>query len=162
MVDLAQGEVKRPRAIVLGGAGFLGAHLCDRLIAEGFEVLCVDSLLTGQFENVQHLEDHSRFAFVQHDVTTPMDLPDLLRRAKGELAGTADSAPRADYILHFASPASPKAYAEHPIHTLKLGSVTVHPLGMAGKYGSVFLLASTSEVYGDPEISPRRKFTGGM
>ncbi len=146
-----------PRSIVTGGAGFLGSHVCDRLITEGHEVLCLDNLLTGRTENIQNLWDHPRFAFVLHDVTTPMSLDEIMRRAAPKLAENGNVIPaRLDYILHLASPASPKDYARHPIHTLKLGSLgTYHALGMARKYGSVFLLASTSEVYGDPEESPQ-------
>ena len=144
-----------PLTIVTGGAGFLGSHICDRLIAEGHEVLCLDNLLTGRIENIQHLWDHPRFVFVLYDVTNPISLDELLSRAAPRLGGNWHSSPRRlDYILHFASPASPKAYMRHPIHTLKLGSLgTYHVLGMAKKYGSVVLLASTSEVYGDPDVS---------
>lgn len=127
------------RSLVTGGAGFLGSHLCDFLIAEGHEVLCLDKLLTGRSKNIEHLMAHKRFTFVQHDVTKPIEI-------EGPL----------DYILHFASPASPKDYAEHPIHTLKVGAMgTYHALGLAKAKGAVFLLASTSEVYGDPEVNPQ-------
>jgi dTDP-glucose 4,6-dehydratase len=148
-----------PRTIVTGGAGFLGSHLCDRLIREGHEVLCLDNLLTGRIENIQHLWDHPRFVFVLHDVTKSIDLDDLMLRAAPKLAGGRESSPkRLDYILHFASPASPKHYMRHPIHTLKLGSLgAYHALGMAKKYGSVLLLASTSEVYGDPDVCPQKE-----
>jgi dTDP-glucose 4,6-dehydratase len=155
-------SVAPPRTIVTGGAGFLGSHLCDRLIAEGHEVVCIDSLLTGQMKNIQHLLDHPRFTFVLYDVTMPMDLEDLTRRAEGGLNRGRKSQTGLDYILHLASPASPKAYAAHPIHTLKLGSLgTYHALGMAKKYRSVFLLASTSEVYGDPEVTPQSEIYWG-
>lgn len=145
------------RCIVTGGAGFLGSHLCDRLIAEGHEVLCLDNLLTGRTENVQHLWNHPRFSFVLHDVTKPLDLEEIMTKAGRKSSGNGNGArKRVDYILHLASPASPKDYARHPIHTLKLGSLgTYHALGMAKRYGSVFLFASTSEVYGDPEVSPQ-------
>ena len=148
-----------PRTIVTGGAGFLGSHLCDRLIAEGHEVLCLDNLLTGRIENIQHLCDHPRFVFVRHDVTKPIDLDELMLRAAPKLAGDGESGrKRLDFILHFASPASPKHYMRHPIHTLKLGSLgAYHALGMAKKYGSVLLLASTSEVYGDPDVCPQKE-----
>jgi dTDP-glucose 4,6-dehydratase len=136
--------------------------MCDRLIAEGHDVLCIDSLLTGQMKNIQHLLGHPRFSFVLHDVTMPMDLTDLTHRAEGGVNGGRIVRPGLDYILHLASPASPKAYAEHPIHTLKLGSLgTLHTLGMARKYGSIFLLASTSEVYGDPEVTPQSEVYWG-
>lgn len=156
MTEIIRAKTASPRTIVTGGAGFLGSHICDRLIAEGHEVICVDNLLTGQMKNIQQLLDHPKFAFVLYDVTMPMDLADLTRRAEGGLNLGRKGNPRLDYILHLASPASPKAYAEHPIHTLKLGSLgTYHALGMAKKYGSVFLLASTSEIYGDPEVTPQ-------
>ena len=162
MANVLQAKSAAPRTLVTGGAGFLGSHLCDRLIAEGHEVLCVDTLLTGRMTNIQHLLDHPRFAFVLHDVTEPMDLADLTRRAENGLNRGKKSDVRLDYILNFASPASPKAYAEHPIHTLKLGSLgTFHALGMAKKYGAVFLMASTSEVYGDPEITPQTEVYWG-
>jgi dTDP-glucose 4,6-dehydratase len=146
-----------PRTIVTGGAGFLGSHLCDRLIAEGHEVMCLDNLLTGRIENIQHLWDHPRFAYVLHDVTKPIDLDELMEKAAPRFNGDGSGArKRLDYILHFACPASPKDYARHPIHTLKIGSLgAYYTLGTAKKYDSVFLLASTSEVYGDPEVSPQ-------
>lgn len=146
-----------PRTIVTGGAGFVGSHLCDRLIAEGHHVLCLDSLLTGRIENIRHLWDHPRFAFVQHDVTRHLELDELLLKAAPKFGGNGNGALKGvDYTLHLASPASPKDYGRHPIHTLKLGSLgTYRALGMAKKYGSVFLLASTSEIYGDPEVSPQ-------
>lgn len=128
-----------PRSLVTGGAGFLGSHLCDLLIAKGHEVLCLDKLLTGRSMNIEHLMAQTRFTFIQQDVTRPIEV-------EGPL----------DYILHFASPASPKDYAEHPIHTLKVGAMgTYHALGLAKAKGAVFLLASTSEVYGDPEVNPQ-------
>jgi dTDP-glucose 4,6-dehydratase len=144
------------RTIVTGGAGFLGSHLCDRLIDEGHEVICLDNLLTGRLENICHLLDHPRFAFIPHDVTKPIDLLALVRNAQGKFREYGASSKALDFILHFASPASPKDYGEHPIHTLKLGALgTYHALGLAKKYGCVFLLASTSEVYGDPEVNPQ-------
>lgn len=127
------------RALVTGGGGFLGSYLCDRLVREGHEVLCLDNLLTGRSDNIAHLMDHERFTFVQHDITKPI-----------EIEGPVD------YILHFASPASPKDYDKHPIHTLKVGALgTHHALGLAKAKGSVLLLASSSEVYGDPEVNPQ-------
>lgn len=157
MVEILNTPAISPRTIVTGGAGFLGSHLCDRLIAEGHEVLCIDNLLTGRIENIQHLWDHPRFVFVLHDFTRPIGLDELMSKAEPRLAGNGfSSRTRLDYILHFASPASPKDYMRHPIHTLKLGSLgTYHALGMAKKYGSTVLLASTSEVYGDPDVSPQ-------
>ncbi len=127
------------RALVTGGAGFLGSHLCDRLLAEGHEVLCLDTLLTGRLENIGHMMDHRSFTFIQNDVTKPIEV-------EGPL----------DYILHFASPASPKDYDRHPIHTLKVGALgTYHALGLAKAKGATLLLASSSEVYGDPEVNPQ-------
>jgi dTDP-glucose 4,6-dehydratase len=127
------------RVLVTGGAGFLGSHLCDRLIAEGHEVICLDSLLTGRADNIAHLQTHPRFTFIQHDITQPFFIAD-----------------RVDWVLHFASPASPKDYGAHPIHTLKVGALgTYHMLGLAKAHGAKFLLASTSEVYGDPEVHPQ-------
>lgn len=162
MPNALSAGIAPPRTLVTGGAGFLGSHLCDRLIAEGHEVLCVDTLLTGRMVNIQHLLDHPRFAFVLHDVTTPMDLVDLTRRAETGVNCSKKGHLGLDCILHLASPASPRAYTDHPIHTLKLGSLgTYHALGMAKKYGSVFLLASTSEVYGDPEINPQTEVYWG-
>lgn len=127
------------RALVTGGAGFLGSHLCDFLIAEGHEVVCLDNLLTGRVENIRHLTAQARFGFIQHDVTKPIEI-------EGSL----------DYVLDFASPASPKDYLMHPIHTLKVGALgTYHALGLAKAKRAVFLLASSSEVYGDPEVNPQ-------
>jgi dTDP-glucose 4,6-dehydratase len=145
---------KNPLTLVTGGAGFLGSHLCDRLLAEGHDVVCLDNLITGRRENFAHLQGNPHFRFVLHDVTHPIDLPGLLRASAGEPSGFGLRP--LSYLLHFASPASPKDYARHPIHTLKVGALgTYHALGLAKAQGSVFLLASTSEVYGDPEISPQ-------
>jgi dTDP-glucose 4,6-dehydratase len=126
------------RVVLTGGAGFIGSHLCDRLLAEEHEVLCVDNLLTGQAANVAHITD-ARFEFRRHDITTPIDV-------EGPV----------DYVLHFASAASPVDYLTHPIQTLKAGAFgTSVTLGLAKAKGSRFLLASTSEVYGDPQVSPQ-------
>jgi dTDP-glucose 4,6-dehydratase len=148
------GTNSRPLTLVTGGAGFLGSHLCDRLLAEGHDVICLDNLITGRKENIQHLADNPHFCFVLHDVTLPIDLPALLAQSS---APQLASRPL-DYILHFASPASPKDYARHPIHTLKVGAMgTYHALGLAKAQGSRILLASTSEIYGDPEMSPQQE-----
>ena len=127
------------RVLITGGAGFLGSHLCDRLLAEGHEVICIDNLRTGRKENVAGLLARRDFAFLQQDVTEPFFV-------EGKV----------DAVLHFASPASPKDYLEHPIHTLKVGGPgTYHALGLAKAQGAIFILASTSEVYGDPEVNPQ-------
>jgi len=127
------------RAVVTGGAGFLGSHLCERLLAEGIAVVAVDNLITGKRRNVAHLEPRPDFAFVLHDVSTPI-------RIDGPV----------DYVLHFASPASPIDYLELPIQTLKVGSLGTHnSLGLAKAKGARYLLASTSEVYGDPLVHPQ-------
>ncbi len=128
-----------PRAVVTGGAGFLGSHLCDRLLAEGWEVLCFDSLITGRAENLGEALSHDRFRFEPYDVTNYLFVGGGV-----------------DWVLHFASPASPSDYLAHPIHTLKVGALgTLHALGLAKSKGSGFLLASTSEVYGDPQVHPQ-------
>jgi dTDP-glucose 4,6-dehydratase len=127
------------RAVVTGGAGFLGSHLCERLIAEGIAVVCVDNLVTGKRENVAHLDGRPDFEFQLHDVSRPI-----------LVAGSVD------YVLHFASPASPIDYLELPIQTLKVGSLGTHnSLGLAKATGARYLLASTSEVYGDPLVHPQ-------
>ncbi|MDZ7773981.1 MAG: UDP-glucuronic acid decarboxylase family protein [Balneolaceae bacterium] len=127
--------------LITGGAGFLGSHLCDRYLAEGYRVICMDNLLTGSLDNIAHLEDEPRFTFVEHDVTEYIEVDGPL-----------------DLILHFASPASPRDYLEMPIQTLKVGSLGTHKaLGLAKAKGARFLLASTSEVYGDPQVHPQRE-----
>ncbi|MEW6337846.1 MAG: UDP-glucuronic acid decarboxylase family protein [Acidobacteriota bacterium] len=129
------------RAVVTGGAGFLGSHLCERLLEEGMEVVCIDNLLTGSLVNVEHLFGRSGFTFEKYDVTNYIHVP-----------GTVD------YVLHFASPASPIDYLELPIQTLKVGSLGTHKaLGLAKAKGARFLLASTSEVYGDPLLHPQQE-----
>ena len=129
----------QPRSLVTGGAGFLGSHLCDRLLREGHEVCCVDNLITGDVRNVAHLFGQEAFRFIKHDVTEYLYV-------EGRL----------DYILHFASPASPVDYQRLPIQTLKVGSLGTHKaLGLAKAKGARLLLASTSEVYGDPQIHPQ-------
>jgi dTDP-glucose 4,6-dehydratase len=128
-----------PRAVVTGGAGFVGSHLCERLLREGWDVLSLDSLLTGRISNLVAFESHERFRFESHDVTTPISV-------EGDV----------DWVLHFASPASPSDYLSHPIHTLKVGALgTLNALGLAKAKGAGFLLASTSEVYGDPQVHPQ-------
>ena len=128
------------RVLVTGGAGFIGSHLCDALLARGAEVVCMDNLLTGTVENIAHIHD-ARFTFVKHDVTNYIYVAGPL-----------------DYVLHFASPASPVDYQQHPIQTLKVGALGTHKaLGLAKEKGARFLLASTSEVYGDPLVHPQRE-----
>lgn len=132
-----------PRTLITGGAGFLGSHLCDRFIAEGHDVICMDNLITGDPKNVAHLFERSdeRFRFVKHDVTDYIHVG-------GEL----------DYVLHFASPASPVDYLKLPIQTMKVGALGTHKaLGLAKAKGARFLLASTSEVYGDPQVHPQKE-----
>jgi len=129
------------RIVVTGGAGFLGSHLCDYLLEGGHEVVCLDNLLTGSIDNVAHLMGHEHFQFIKHDVTEYIFL-----------AGPVDA------VLHFASPASPIDYLNLPIQTLKVGSLGTHKaLGLAKAKGARFLLASTSEVYGDPLQHPQRE-----
>src|SRR5215204_4617385 len=126
-------------AVVTGGAGFLGSHLCERLVQEDYEVTCLDNFLTGAPTNVDHLREHVRFRLVRSDVS---DFVHVVGRV--------------DAVLHFASPASPIDYLHLPIHTLKVGSIgTLHSLGLAKEKGARFLLASTSEVYGDPKVHPQ-------
>ena len=127
------------RTLITGGAGFLGSHLCDALLAKGHEVLVLDNLLTGDLGNIAHLLGNPRFHFYHHDVTNYIFVDGPL-----------------DHVLHFASPASPNDYLKLPIQTLKVGSLGTHKaLGLARNKGARFLLASTSEVYGDPEIHPQ-------
>ena len=129
------------RTLITGGAGFLGSHLCDRMIKEGHEVICMDNLLTGNMDNISHLIGNEKFSFIKHDVTEYIYV-------QGGL----------DNILHFASPASPIDYLELPIQTLKVGSLGTHKaLGLAKEKGARFLLASTSEVYGDPLVHPQNE-----
>jgi dTDP-glucose 4,6-dehydratase len=129
------------RILITGGAGFIGSHLCERFLDNGDEVICVDNLITGSADNIAHLFPNSRFSFIPQDVTHYIYV-------KGPL----------DAILHFASPASPIDYLELPIQTLKVGSLGTHKaLGLAKEKGARFLLASTSEVYGDPLIHPQKE-----
>ncbi len=148
----------RPRSLITGGAGFLGSHLCDRLVQEGHEVVCLDNLLTGRVENLRQLIDHPQFLFVAHDVTIPIDLDKILTGANAKARWGTRNGRGLDYVLHLASPASPKDYQRYPIHTLKVGAIgTYNTLGLAKRYGSVFLLGSTSEVYGDPQVTPQEE-----
>jgi dTDP-glucose 4,6-dehydratase len=139
------GAVKPPEeeavktAVVTGGAGFLGSHLCERLLEEGHRVVCVDNFLTGSRKNIAHLESKDEFRLLEHDVSIPFEIEEDV-----------------DYVLHFASPASPIDYLELPIQTLKVGSLGTHnALGLCKAKNARILLASTSEVYGDPLIHPQ-------
>ncbi|MCS7074037.1 MAG: SDR family oxidoreductase [Bacteroidia bacterium] len=133
--------MRKPKALITGGAGFLGSHLCDRLLEEGFEVICMDNFITGSIQNIEHLFGNPAFTFVQYDVTNYVHV-------SGEL----------DYILHFASPASPIDYLKYPIQTLKVGSLGTHKImGLAKAKQAKVLLASTSEVYGDPLEHPQNE-----
>jgi dTDP-glucose 4,6-dehydratase len=129
------------RVLITGAAGFLGSHLCDRFIADGFDVIGMDNLLTGNLQNIEHLFQHERFTFYHHDVSKFVFVPGNL-----------------DYILHFASPASPIDYLQMPIQTLKVGSLGTHNLlGLALAKNARILVASTSEVYGDPLVHPQKE-----
>jgi len=130
---------KSSTTVVTGGAGFLGSHLCDRLLAEGHRVIVLDNLITGNTDNIAHLAGNPHFSFVQHNVTNYIYLPGPI-----------------DYVFHFASPASPIDYLELPIQTLKVGSIGTHKaLGLAKNKAARFLIASTSEIYGDPLVHPQ-------
>ncbi len=131
----------KKRVLVTGAAGFLGSHLCDRFIHEGFEVIGMDNLITGDLRNIEHLFKLKEFAFYEHDVSSFVHVPGKL-----------------DYILHFASPASPIDYLKIPIQTLKVGSLGTHNLlGLAKAKSATILVASTSEIYGDPLVHPQRE-----
>ncbi len=125
--------------VITGGSGFVGSYLCEELINDGHKIIVIDNLLTGSTENINHLMNNENFSFIQHDVQNHIEIEN-----------------KVDYVLHFASAASPKAYTEHPVNTLKAGSVgTINTLGLAKKHDAEYLLASTSEVYGDPLLSPQ-------
>jgi dTDP-glucose 4,6-dehydratase len=132
---------RKPRALVTGGAGFLGSHLCERLLSEGYRVVCMDNLRTGSLSNVVHLEDEADFEYIDHDVTAHVNV-------LGEL----------DEVYHFASPASPMDFSRIPIPILKVGALgTYNALGLALARGARFMLASSSEVYGDPKVHPQHE-----
>lgn len=129
------------RILITGGAGFIGSHLCDFFLAKGWQIICMDNFITGSPSNISHLQSNPNFLLIEHDVTKPIEID-------GDV----------DYILHFASPASPVDYLKFPIQTLKVGSLGTHnALGLAKAKKSVFLLASTSEVYGDPLVHPQKE-----
>ncbi|NBV87799.1 MAG: NAD-dependent epimerase/dehydratase family protein, partial [Verrucomicrobia bacterium] len=130
-----------PISVVTGGAGFLGSHLTDRLLAEGHRVIGIDNFLTGNAQNIGHLAGNPNYRFIRHDVSNFIFLPDDV-----------------DFIYHLASPASPIDYLEHPIPTMKVGALGTHnALGLAKAKGATFLLASTSETYGDPLVHPQKE-----
>ena len=132
---------RKKTVVVTGGAGFLGSHLCDRFLAEGMKVFCVDNLITGNPRNIEHLKDDRNFRFIRHDISREFRLDDAV-----------------DYVLHFASPASPVDYLNYPIPTLKVGALGSHiTLGLAKLKKARYLLASTSEVYGDPQEHPQKE-----
>ncbi len=132
--------MSQPRALVTGGAGFLGSHLCDALLAEGYSVIAVDNLLTGRERNLEHLRNEPRFEFQRIDINQPFDCG------------------RIDYVFHFASPASPVDYMVHGVETLQVGSYgTFHALDLARKYAAKYMVASTSECYGDPLEHPQKE-----
>src|SRR3990167_5795041 len=129
------------RILITGGAGFIGSHLCDLLLSKGHQVICMDNLITGNLENISHLFENPNFKFIKYDVTEYVYVKE-----------------KVDNILHFASPASPIDYLEYPIQTLKVGSLGTHKvLGLAKEKNARFLLASTSEIYGDPLEHPQRE-----
>lgn len=131
--------MKKNTVLITGGAGFIGSHLSDLFLARGYRVICMDNLITGKMKNIRHHLKNSNFKFINHNVSEYIDI-------KGSI----------DYILHFASPASPADYLKYPIQTLKVGSLGTHnALGLAMAKGATFLLASTSEVYGDPLVNPQ-------
>jgi dTDP-glucose 4,6-dehydratase len=128
------------RVLVTGGAGFIGSHMCDALLGEGYRVVCVDNLLTGRAENIAHLRSEPRFEFLEQDVCQPFDCG------------------KVEYVFHFASPASPADYLKYGIETLQTGSIgSMNCLELARKYNAKFLLASTSECYGDPQEHPQKE-----
>jgi dTDP-glucose 4,6-dehydratase len=139
-MTVARPAIRKPRALVTGGAGFIGSHLCERLLSEGYKVVCMDNLSTGSFENVAPLlAREANFEYIDHDVTVHIDFP-------GEL----------DEVYHFASPASPADFGRIPIEILKTGALGTHnSLGLARARGARYMLASTSEVYGDPLVHPQ-------
>jgi len=125
--------------LITGGAGFLGSHLCEFLLEKGFRVLCMDNLITGKESNIEHLKNNKNFKFINHNVSTHIDIKEDL-----------------DYVMHFASPASPIDYQKIPIQTLKVGSLGTHnTLGLALAKKAIYMIASTSEVYGDPQVNPQ-------
>tara|TARA_B100000029_G_scaffold308707_1_gene301359 strand:- start:26 stop:1045 length:1020 start_codon:yes stop_codon:yes gene_type:complete len=135
-------------SLVTGGAGFVGSYICEYLLSKGQKVICIDNLVTGAKSNVSHLLSNPDFRMISHDIIHPAYLDEIYN----------EKIQSVDFVYHFASPASPKDYYNHPIHTLKVGSMgTLNSLGIAKRYGSTFILASSSEVYGDPEVNPQHE-----
>ena len=135
-------------SLVTGGSGFVGSYICEYLLASGQKVICIDNLVTGTKSNISHLISQPDFKMVTHDIIQPTYLDEIIEEKIGSV----------DFVYHFASPASPKDYYNHPIHTLKVGSMgTLNALGIAKRYGATFILASSSEVYGDPEVNPQHE-----
>jgi dTDP-glucose 4,6-dehydratase len=129
------------RTLITGGAGFVGSHLCDRFLKEGHEVIALDNFLTGNRDNIAHLLGNPKFRVIVHDISNPIEIPDLL-----------------DNVLHFASPASPVDYLDHPIPTMKVGALGTHnSLGLAKRHKARYIIASTSEIYGDPLVHPQKE-----
>ncbi|MGC8579954.1 MAG: UDP-glucuronic acid decarboxylase family protein [bacterium] len=127
------------RVVITGGAGFIGSHLCEYFLERAYDVFCIDNLITGSLDNISHLFKEKEFVFINHDITNYIHIPG-----------------RIDYVLNFASPASPVDYLEHPIQTLKVGALGTHKtIGFAKEKGARYFLASTSEVYGDPLVNPQ-------
>lgn len=141
MIQKGKGCIDMKSVLITGGAGFIGSHLSDMFIAKGFRVFCVDNLITGKMSNIEHLIKDRNFRFITHNVSEYINIKDGI-----------------DYVLHFASPASPVDYLKYPIQTLKVGSLGTHnALGVAKSKSARFLLASTSEVYGDPLVNPQKE-----
>ena len=133
--------MKQGTVLIAGGAGFIGSHLCDEFLKQGYRVICIDNLITGSLNNIKQHKSDKRFRFIKHDISWPIKIPGKI-----------------DYVLNFASPASPKDYEELPLETLKVGSLgTLNLLEVARQKKARFVMASTSEIYGDPLVSPQRE-----
>jgi len=147
-------QTPRSRSLVAGGAGFIGSYLCERLLNDEHEVICADSLLTGSEENIAHLIDNEGFTFIERDIIQPIALESLSSKIQHPTTNTQ----HLNYIFHLASPASPIDYLNLPLETLRAGSIgTLNLLELAREHNATFLLASTSEVYGDPSVNPQEE-----